>query len=52
MLQPIPKEETSHFKRPVLHWVCELNYDIENGMKICDSCRKIISKEGIADFIV
>jgi hypothetical protein len=52
MLQSIPKEETSDFRRPVLQWVCELNYDIEHGRKICDSCRKFISKEGTADYIV
>jgi hypothetical protein len=51
-LQSIPKEEISDFKSPDLQRVCELNYDIEHGMKVCDSCRKITSREEIADVII
>ena len=32
--------------RPVQNWMIELNRSIKPGMKICDSCRKQLAKEG------
>lgn len=52
MLQSIPKEETSDFKRPVLQWVCELNDDIEHGRKICDSCRNSYQKRELQTIVL
>ena len=45
-----PFKEEKHttdkkYIRNVTEWMCSLNLNIEMGMKICDKCRKKLSRE-------